>query len=90
MSDHAESWLDVTAEKLRRNAVERFRLHAIAAATRELEAENERLREIEQAARDSFLVILEAHPEANAVTNAEMRRAADRFRSALRAAEKAE
>ncbi len=35
------------------------------------------------AARDPFLAIVEYHPDATEVGNAEMKRAADRFRAAL-------
>lgn len=41
------------------------------------------LEELARAASDPFLVILESHPNAEPVANAEMRRAAESFRAAL-------
>jgi hypothetical protein len=43
----------------------------------------EQKRTLEEAMSDPFLVILERHPDAGSVANAEMYRAAKRFRSAL-------
>ena len=57
--------------------------HRQHAARRGLERENERLRRIEEAANDPFLVLLERTQNADPHVNAEMRRAADRLREAL-------
>jgi hypothetical protein len=49
-----------------------------------LEQAEERGERLADAASDPFLVLLETYPKAGAVANAEMRRAADRFRAALK------
>lgn len=50
-----------------------------------LEARLAAYERVAEAGRDPFLVILESHPDADPPANAEMKRAADRFRAALSA-----